>query len=269
MKKVLSLVLALALVFSMSVCFAEEAITESNEEVMLISEAVEDAELISEEAPAEETVEEEATEEEAPAEEVTEGEAPAEEVTEAPVKEDGVITVKIDGVEVVFPDQKPILHNDRTMVPLRAIFEALGAEVAWDNDTNTAIAKRGDIYILVQIDNNKLIRNNDVIELDVPAMLLNDRTLVPVRAISEAFGCNVEWVEETLEVVVTTTPAEETPAEEVTEEETPAEENKEEVTEENAEENKDTAETEETVEETTEEEAPAEDAAEEKTEEVE
>ena len=188
MKKVLSLVLALALVLSMSVCFAEEALTESNEEVMLISEEVADVELISEEAP---------------------------------VKEDGEITVKIDGVEVVFPDQKPILHKDRTMVPLRAIFEALGADVAWDNDTNTVMARKGDVYIIVQIDNTKLIRNNDSIELDVPAMLLNDRTLVPVRAISEAFGCKVDWVDETLEVVIST----EVPAEEETEEvEAPAEE---------------------------------------------
>lgn len=189
MKKVLSLVLALALVFSMSVCFAEEAVTETvEEEVMLISE-------------------------EAPVEEVVEGEAPAEEIAEAPAKEDGEITVKIDGVDVVFPDQKPILHNDRTMVPLRAIFEALGADVAWDNDTNTAMAKRGDIYILIQIDNTKLIKNNESVELDVPAMLVNDRTLVPVRAISEAFGCKVDWVDATLEVLIVTEPAEEEAAE--------------------------------------------------------
>lgn len=211
MKKVLSLVLALALVFSMSVCFAEETLTELNEDVMLISEETADAELISEEAP-------------------------VEEVTEAPVKEDGEITVKIDGVEVVFPDQKPILYNDRTMVPMRAIFEALGADVAWDNDTNTAMAKRGDIYILIQIDNTKLIKNNETVELDVPAMLVNDRTLVPVRAISEAFECKVDWVEETLEVLVTTTPAEETeteeaPVEEATEEETLADETAEETVE--------------------------------------
>ncbi len=205
MKKVLSLVLALALVLSMSVCFAEEALTETNEEVMLISEEAADAELISEEAPAEEATEEAA-----------ESEAPAE---EAPAKEEGEITVKIDGVEVVFPDQKPILHNDRTMVPLRAIFEALGADVAWDNDTNTAMAKRGDIYILVQIDNTKLIKNNETVELDVPAMLLNDRTLVPVRAISEAFECKVDWVEETLEVLIITTPVEEAETEEAVEEE--------------------------------------------------
>ncbi len=190
MKKVLSLVLALALVLSMGVCFAEEALTESNENVMLISEEAADVELISEEAPA-----------------------------EVPVKEDGEITVKIDGTEVVFPDQKPILHNDRTMVPMRAIFEALGADVVWDNDINTAMAKKGDVYILIQIGNTKLIKNNENVELDVPAMLLNDRTLVPVRAISEALECKVDWVEETLEVVITTDAAkEEAPADEAAEE---------------------------------------------------
>ena len=240
MKKALSLVLALALVLSMSVCFAEEALTETTEEaVMLISEEVADAELISEEPP-------------------------AEEVAEAPAKEDGEITVKIDGVEVVFPDQKPILHNDRTMVPMRAIFEALGADVAWDNDTNTAMAKRGDIYILIQIDNTKLVKNNETVELDVPAMLVNDRTLVPVRAISEAFECKVDWVDETLEVLVTTTPAEEAETEEA-----PAEEAVEEKTteDETAVEEASVDETAEETVETENEEAPAEEATEEVTDE--
>lgn len=187
MKKILLFVLALALVLSMSVCFAEEAaVTDAaNEGIMLISENPADAEAIS----------------------------------ETSVKEDGEITVKIDGKEVVFPDQKPILKNDRTMVPMRAIFEALGADVLWDNDTNTAMAKKGDVYILIQIGNTKLIKNNENVELDVPAMLLNDRTLVPVRAISEALECKVEWVEETLEVVISTDVAkEEVPADETVEE---------------------------------------------------
>lgn len=240
MKKALSLVLALALVLSMSVCFAEEALTETTEEaVMLISEEVADAELISEEPP-------------------------AEEVAEAPAKEDGEITVKIDGVEVVFPDQKPILHNDRTMVPMRAIFEALGADVAWDNDTNTAMAKRGDIYIFIQIDNTKLVKNNETVELDVPAMLVNDRTLVPVRAISEAFECKVDWVDETLEVLVTTTPAEEAETEEAPAEETVEEKTTEDET---AVEEASADETAEETVETENEEAPAEEATEEVTDE--
>ena len=218
MKKVLALILAVTMVFSLSVCFAEETVTEDV------------TETVTEEV-AEETVTEEA------AEETTE---------EAAEETSDVIKVTINGKAVEF-DQQPILVNDRTLVPLRAIFEELGATVTWDNDTNTAHAFKGDIFVSVQIDNNILFKNNEQIELDVPAMLVNDRTLVPIRAISEAFECTVDWVEENNEVVIT---YEEEATEEVTEEvaEETTEETTEEATEEVAEET-----TEEVVEEVAEE----------------
>ena len=55
---------------------------------------------------------------------------------------------------------------------------------------------RNDITITLTIDSDKLYRNDEVITLDVPAQKINDRTLVPVRAISESFGCQVDWDEE-------------------------------------------------------------------------
>ena len=121
---------------------------------------------------------------------------------------DGV-TVKIDGKVVEF-DQAPIIINDRTMVPLRAIFEELGAVVTWENETNTAIAFKEDTTVSVQINNNRMFKNSEIIELDVAPMLVSDRTLVPVRAVSEAFECDVEWNEENLEVIITTNKDEET-----------------------------------------------------------
>ena len=121
---------------------------------------------------------------------------------------DGV-TVKIDGKVVEF-DQEPIIINDRTMVPLRAIFEELGAVVTWETETNTAIAFKEDTTVSVQINNNRMFKNSEIIELDVAPMLVSDRTLVPVRAVSEAFECDVEWNEENLEVIITTNKDEET-----------------------------------------------------------
>ena len=122
------------------------------------------------------------------------------------------ITVLIDGEKVEF-DVKPILLNDRTLVPMRAIFEALGAVVTWDDETQTAFGTDGKVVIAFQIDNNIMTKSaanaqSEVIELDVPAQLINDRTLVPIRAISESFGCNVDWVDETQTVVITTEKAE-------------------------------------------------------------
>ena len=119
---------------------------------------------------------------------------------ETPKKE---ITITIDGKDIKF-DQPPIIVNDRTLVPMRAIFEALGAVVEWENETRTAVGTKDGITIRIQIDNNVMKKNNSDIVLDVPAQLVNDRTLVPIRAVSESFGCKVEWVNSTKTVVIIT-----------------------------------------------------------------
>ena len=104
------------------------------------------------------------------------------------------ITVKVNGNTVQF-DQQPIIENGRTLVPLRAIFEALGADVQWDAPTQTVIATRFGKKIKLTIDSSVMYVDGAENFLDVPAKLVNSRTLVPVRAIGEAFGCNVNWVD--------------------------------------------------------------------------
>ncbi len=113
------------------------------------------------------------------------------------------ISVYVDGQKLSF-DQPPVIRDDRTLVPLRAIFEAMGAEVSWDAETRTAIAKRGSDNVSIQIDQKQLIKNGDSIELDVAACIINDRTMVPARAIAEAFGANVGWDGTTKTVTITT-----------------------------------------------------------------
>ena len=90
-------------------------------------------------------------------------------------------------------DVAPIIVEGRTLVPLRVIFEALGAWVDWNGDTQTVTARKDDITISLQIGSNTLIKNGSYITLDVPAQLVNSRTLVPVRAVAESFGAEVEW----------------------------------------------------------------------------
>lgn len=102
------------------------------------------------------------------------------------------IDVSINDQYLYF-DQEPVIENSRTLVPLRAIFEALGAEVEWDNDTRTITATKDNVTISLQIDNNVMYKNGKAVTLDVPATLKSNRTLVPVRAVSEAFDCDVEW----------------------------------------------------------------------------
>ena len=113
------------------------------------------------------------------------------------------ITVLVNGREVAF-DQPPVIENERTLVPLRAIFEALGAYVSWDGGTQTVTATKGATTISLTIGSEKMIINNSrVAVLDVPAKIISDRTMVPVRAISEAFGCSVDWIGSTQTVVIT------------------------------------------------------------------
>ncbi len=112
-----------------------------------------------------------------------------------PVHANETISVFLDNEQIQF-DVEPIIVNGRTMVPMRAIFEKLGTEVTWDESTNTAIAydynKMYGISITIGIP-HMLDTFLTTIPLDVPAMLHNDRTLVPLRAISESFECRVEW----------------------------------------------------------------------------
>ncbi len=122
-------------------------------------------------------------------------------ISSTAVMAENEIKVYIDEKQVDF-DVKPIIYEDRTLVPLRAIFEALGAEVTWNQDTRTASAVRGDDTMSITIDSKQLFKNNEAVELDVPAMIVNDRTLVPVRAISESFDCDVQWDGETQTVMI-------------------------------------------------------------------
>ena len=126
------------------------------------------------------------------------------------------ITVFVDGTQVLF-DVEPVTENDRTLVPMRFIFEALGASVTWNDATSTATAVKGEDTIQIVVDNTVMLKNGRKITLDVPARLVRDRTLVPVRAVSEGMGARVNW-NETLRQIVIATPGKEHPYSELTDE---------------------------------------------------
>ena len=99
-------------------------------------------------------------------------------------------------------DQPPVIIDGRTLVPLRAIFEALGAEVDWDGDTKTVTSTKGSDTVKMTIGDDKFTKNGETRTLDVPAQIINSRTMVPVRAISEAYGCTVDWDNDTKTVSI-------------------------------------------------------------------
>ena len=130
--------------------------------------------------------------------------------------------VFVDNQEVYFADQKPIIVDERTLVPARAVFEKMGATVEWTEESQTVYIRSEDnltrIYLVIDSDQMRVNEFKDiyapeerVVTLDVPAQLINERTMVPLRAISEALNCDVQWDEENSEVIITTTEAAATP----------------------------------------------------------
>lgn len=119
-----------------------------------------------------------------------------------PVSAEMPIKVLLNGEELSF-DVPPQLINDRTMVPMRKIFESMGATVEWEESTQTIYATKGDISITMQIDNTVIKVNNEEITLDVPPQLVDSRTLVPVRAVAESLQAKVEWDDPNQTVIIT------------------------------------------------------------------
>lgn len=116
--------------------------------------------------------------------------------------EETAISVLLDGEYITF-DVAPTIVEGRTMVPVRAVFEALGATVVWKPETQKVLSQKGDTQVTLTINDKTLYKNGEAVVLDVPAQLIDSRTLVPVRAISEAFGCYVDWNNWTKTVLIT------------------------------------------------------------------
>ncbi|OPX89630.1 MAG: hypothetical protein A4E53_01445 [Pelotomaculum sp. PtaB.Bin104] len=102
------------------------------------------------------------------------------------------VTVKVNGQQIYF-DQPPQVIDGRTLVPVRAIFEALGASVTWQEETSTVIASKSGTTVTLQVDNKQALKNTEKIFLDVPPIIVGNRVLVPLRFVGEAFGANVSW----------------------------------------------------------------------------
>ena len=105
---------------------------------------------------------------------------------------DKPISVTLDGEKLTF-DVEPALIDGRTMVPIRAIFEAMGAVVEWDNDTQSAICTKGDTIVKMTIDSPTIYINDVPSQMDTSPVIINGRTLAPARFVAESFGYKVEW----------------------------------------------------------------------------
>jgi hypothetical protein len=119
--------------------------------------------------------------------------------------ESGPISVYVDGLPVVF-DVSPVIQSDRTMVPFRALAEALNTNVTWDGTTQTVKAEGSGTSISLRIGSSTAYRNGTAVTLEAPPGIIEGRTLIPLRFFSEAMGCSVQWVESTRSVKIVSPP---------------------------------------------------------------
>lgn len=107
------------------------------------------------------------------------------------------IKVVLNGQAIVFPDQSPFIEGGRTLVPIRAVFAGMGADIAFDDATQTATVRVGATTVVIQAENQTATVNGEVRQLDVPARIVNSRIVVPLRFMVEALAGEVHWEDDT------------------------------------------------------------------------
>jgi hypothetical protein len=112
------------------------------------------------------------------------------------------VSIFVDGKQVI-SDVAPQIIQSRTMVPIRFVAEALGARVEWVAEERMVTIDKDQTSIKLYIDKKDASKNGQDISLDVPATIVNSRTLVPIRFISENLGCKVDWDPKEYKVIIT------------------------------------------------------------------
>jgi hypothetical protein len=120
------------------------------------------------------------------------------------------ISTTVDGRTVVYPDVEPVMMNGRVMVPLRGVFEHMGAYVEWDSLSQEVKVTDEGTVVLLRIGSSTATVNGNIVPIDAPATMLRGRTMVPLRFISETFGHDVYWNAPVRTVEITTVAAENT-----------------------------------------------------------
>ena len=141
----------------------------------------------------------------APAPIATSTDAPAPNPAELSSRIDRIAQVAVNGELVYFPpdEQKPVVINSRTYIPVRFVVETMMGDIEWRQQTQTIIIRRNDTKLALQIGNELMSTNNQgVIVMDVAPILLERRTLIPIRFVAEALGAMVAWDSKTDTVLI-------------------------------------------------------------------
>ena len=111
------------------------------------------------------------------------------------------IRLELDG-QIIETDVAPIIENERTLVPYRALLESMGAEVSWEQEADMATAILGSHRVQVTIDRTTAFVNGITKEMDVPPRIINSRTMIPLRFVLENLNCTVDWDNDTRTVII-------------------------------------------------------------------
>lgn len=122
------------------------------------------------------------------------------------------LRVDLNGEEVAFSGAQPVIVRGRTLIPLRGLFEKMGYTIGWEPATKTATLIKGPSLISMRDGHKALQVNQNSVMLDVPAQIINNSMMIPLRAISEATGANVNWDANTKTVHIGTITRNITPA---------------------------------------------------------
>jgi len=105
------------------------------------------------------------------------------------------VLVTVDHRAVYFDGQRPVIVNGRTLVPVRGVFEELGFDVGWDNNTRQATLTRNDDSVVITVDSDVFVTNSVEYAMDVPAQIIGGSTMLPIRAVLESLGYSLTWNE--------------------------------------------------------------------------
>ena len=123
---------------------------------------------------------------------------------QAPTRPLDNISIRIDGEYLTDLDVPPTIIEGRTFVPVRAVTEAIGANVDWDSATRIVTIERGETIITMTIDSLNAVVNGSAVQLDVAPVIIDGRTMLPIRFIAESFGLEVDWDSQLRNVIITT-----------------------------------------------------------------
>lgn len=103
------------------------------------------------------------------------------------------VKIEIDGKAMVPKDMPAVIIDGRTMLPMRQIAQELGCEVNWNEAAKQIYVMRGSDIIVFTVDSKTGYENGKEFTMDVPATIVNDRTMLPVRALADALHLNIKW----------------------------------------------------------------------------